>query len=251
MDKTITVSSKVSARVAQLGKDHIIAYTFAKLLASTVKHPIIFNHRANLTPLRLLIELSDKTYRIQLNLALQLGYCRQEGKHLRLVSHKQERKISNVKSTASYEQINTKDLKQFIYISALKSNTKKQKQAIRYKQRPIANIVSTTVAVNYNITLSCRSAADLLGFKSYSHANNLLRNLQVYGLTMKKNIVEISETEYNYFKSIKKHNARYDHLTEKYLFINASQPQFTSFYKTKKQSNPVKWVNSDLFNTYF
>lgn len=251
MNKTITISSKVCKRVAENGKDHIIAYTFAKLLSSTVKHPIILNHSGNLTPLRLLIGLSDSTYRKQLNLALQLGYCVQEGKHLRLVSHKQERKIGNIKSTTHYEEIKTKDIKQFIYISALKSNIKRQKQAISYKRRSIATIVSTTVNVNHTITLSCRKAADLLGFKSYSYANNLLRNLKGYGLTMNKNIVEIREQEYNYFKSIKKPNVRYDHLTEKYLFTNASQPHFTSFYKTKKKAKPVKWVNSDLFDTYF
>jgi hypothetical protein len=258
MNETISISSKASARVAKLGKDHVIAYAFAKLLSSIVKHPIIFNYRANLTPLRLLIGLSDSSYRKQLNLALQLGYCVQEGKHLRLVSHKQERKIGKINSCAKYDTIKIKDIKQFIYISVLKYNANSQKQAISYKESPIAHIGSSKVVVNHNITLSCRKAAEILGFKSYSYANDLLHSLQDYGLTMIKNVVQISETDYNYFKSIKKPNASYNHLTEKYLFTNASQPKFKPFYQPKSVKTIAErllsgksWSGSELFGTYF
>lgn len=229
MNKTITVSSKVSARVAQLGKDHIIAYTFAKLLTSTVKHPIIFNHRANLTAFRLLIGLSDKTYRKQLNLALRLGYCSEEGKHLRLMSRQQEYRQFHIRTTKAYQQIKITDLKDFIQMSVIEAYVKHQQKGLNYKLSTShywgVRSESTSLTpfykptINHQQTLSVRKAASLLKV-SISNAHRILLRLKARGLTLTKNSVNISKQDFRTLLANGSYNIRYQ--SGNYVYIGAN-----------------------------
>lgn len=255
MNKTITVSSKVSVRVAKQGKDHIIAYTFAKLLSSTVKHPIIFNHRANLTPLRLLIGLSDSTYRKQLNLALELGYCRQEGNHLRLLSRQQEYKLFNIRSSKSYQQINIQEFKQFFQLSVLEDNIKFQQKAIKCKALASKNAGVNSDAklnpfckhrINQQITLSVRKTANLLNV-SVSNAHNILRNLQGYGLTLIKNRVDITKHDFRLLLNNGSYNVRYDKQNQTYYYIGASLVELVNVFNINNSyTSKGNFYNNDL-----
>jgi hypothetical protein len=255
MNKTITISSKVSARVAQLGKDQVIAYTFAKLLSSTVKHPIIFNHRANLTALRLLIGLSDATYRKQLNMALQLGYCTQEGKHLRLISKTQEKYQFNLRKRDKSVEIQTTHLKPFIELSAIEHNLRHQEWVIKEKLSadPKAKAIcdnytlshSVKSTINPQITLSVSSAAKLLHC-SRSCAHSKLTKLQAFGLTLLPNRVIIGMTEFKrILATAQSYNLRYNKDNSQYLYIGANLATVDNwFYKTRKQNfNPAKGLS--------
>lgn len=245
VSKTITISSKVCKRVAENGKDHIIGYTFAKLLSATVKHPIILNHKANLTPLRLLIGLSDSTYRKQLNLALQLGYCVQEGKHLRLISHQQEYKQFHIRSAKAYQQIKTSDLTPFIQMSVIEAYVKHQQKGLSYKLSTShywgVRSESTTLTpfykstINHQQTLSVRKAADLLKV-SVSNAHNILLKLKAKGLTLQKNSVNICKQDFRTLLANGSYNVRYQN--GNYVYIGANLVTVKNVFKVLKSEQP-------------
>lgn len=218
-------------RLSEQGKEYTDAYIFIKQLSAGLTHPILLNFRANKDAHRLKLRMGAVRFDRLLKAAISLKLACYERDNLKLISHTQERQVLKTRSATNYEPVKVQHVKQYIQISILKANPKRQKSAIKHKLRSTANKRSGNVTqVNADITLSCRNAAKLLNLRSYSHTNNLLTSLSGFGLVLTPNRTEISESMYNFYKQTGKHNARYHKSTGKYYFLGANHVKFNSFY---------------------
>ncbi len=218
-------------QLSNYGKDFTDAYIFVKQLSTGLTHPILLNFRANKDAHLLKLRMGHQRFNRLLKSAISHRLASYRGNNLQLITHTEERKLFGINSANNYEPVKVKHVKQFIQIHILKHNIKQQQKAIKCKSRSTAKLGAANVtSINTQITLSSRSAAKLLNLKSYTHANNLLANLKAFGLSLTQNRQKISEQQYNYFRSIGNHNARFDKLSGQFFFLGASLPHFSSFY---------------------
>lgn len=234
-------------KLSEYGKDFTDAYVFVKQLQGNLTHPILLNFTANKNAHRLKLRMGDQRFNRLLKSAISRRLASYNGNNLILITHTAERKLFGINSANNYEPVKVEHVKQFIQIQILKHNIKSQQKAIKCKLRSTAKLGAANVTgINTQITLSSRSAAKLLNLKSYTHANNLLANLKGFGLSLTKNKQQISEQQYNYFRSIGNHNARFDKLSGQFFFLGASLPHFSSFYaKPVVKSTGHSYWNND------
>lgn len=237
-------------KAAEQGKDYADAYLFAKSLAVLTKHPILFDFKANMTAYRLILRLGEIKYIKLLKAAVSYGFATIEGKHLRLISKSQEKRIFNLKNSA-YDTIKREHLKQYFQIQIIKNNLRRQKKAIACKQRTIMNkgryagvpankydFLNLNKPVNNTITLSYRSAANILGC-SVSHAFKQLKELEQFGLVITRQRQIIDKDVFKFCLNRGYHNIRYEKETAKYYFVLSNIVEVKDFFNTINKREPV------------
>lgn len=249
--ETLQLNPTACYKAAEQGKEYADAYLFAKSLATLTKHPILFDFKANMTAYRIILKIGEKKYINLLKSAISNGFATLEGKHLRLISKTQERKLFNLKNTP-YDKIKRTDLKKYFQIQLIKNNIRKQKKAIVCKQRAIMNkgrytgapgnskygFLNLNKPVNNNITLSYRSAANILGC-SVSYAYKQLKDLGQVGLVITKQRHHIDKDVFRFCLNRGYHNIRYDKKTAKYYFVASNVVEVKPFFNTINNRVPV------------
>lgn len=169
----LSISAVVKAN--EIGKDFSDAHLFVSTIKSQVKHPIILRYKAQLTSIRQQLGYTDHKFRKLLNIALNNGLATIEGKHLRLHSNNQDRKLKNNKRN---DYRITSDPIKFRELVLFKHHYYRQLSLIKQKERQTNKGINTSVSTNaindkpnHYITASARSIAKLFHYKSQSTAN--------------------------------------------------------------------------------
>lgn len=200
---------------------------------------------------RILLGLGKQKYIKHLKLAVSYGFAVIEGKNLRLISRTQERRLFNLKHS-KYELVKRSDLKRYFQLQLIKNNLKRQQKAIICKARATLNkgrctgasvnkkyeFLNLNKSINSNISLSYRSAANILGC-SVSYAFKQLKDLELIGLNIIKQSQKIDKDIFRFCLNAGYHNIRYDKETGQYLFVSANVVEIKNVYKEVNNKKPV------------
>lgn len=196
------------------------------------KHPIIFNFKANLTPLRLLIGYADKKFRETVNFACDNGLACLKDDTLTFHSNNADRAL---KPTKRNDYIRTKTPRLTFEQIIITNYYYKQKASVKGKNYRTSNSRTSSDfdyqkrvaphahhSINKDITLSCRATAKL--FHRNSPAYGKAKKAQIVNagfINVYQNRVELLKSEAVALIKTGCYNIRLDKGTGKWFYVLA------------------------------
>lgn len=255
--QTILSKSAIININANHSKEYMNAYLFVRQLSAQYKHPIILNYQAKSEAIRYCLSQSNKEFTKNIKVALKNGLMRIQGDNMHLLSNNADRQFKTAKKYDYHKTSNPKLFMQMVFMS---HHHNKQKAIIRKKENQtylgLTNSGSTHTGYNSNnanhsITASCAAISKLFKLNSTSAAQKLLNGFDKRGLIiLKKDIQQISKTEFNYSLSQGHKNIRYNKTTKQWHKINASTFELNYNFRIERQSTPFDKLPKEAQITY-
>jgi len=237
----VKLSKSQCIKAQSQGLEYTNAYIFVRQLHSLVKHPIIFNYKANSLPIRSLLNLTDKKFRELTNSAIRYGLASYNGTTLTFLSNNQnkKRKSDIVSTTTPHKTFEQIIVRNYYYKQKAKVLSKENQTPLsRASQRDFDYskqvAPQTKHKINYDITLSCRKLAQLLNRNSPSFGLNKRKEFEKDGfINLYSNKVTILKDQAISLIKTGCHNVRRNKETDTWYFI---LPHTFNLVRQRKQS---------------
>lgn len=230
--KGVKLSKSICVKVNQHGKEYSEAYILMRILHAYYKHPIIFNFKANITPLRLLIGYSDKKFRQTINEAIRIRMARMEGNNLIFWSNNADR---DFKPTKGNDYTTTKTPHKTFEEILIKNFYYRQKAKLKAKQNQTSYSSTsgdfeylkqvapqTRQFINQDITLSSRAMAKLLNGNSPAFGAYKKKQHQETGfINLYPNKVALPKDHALHLIKTGHHNIRFDKEQNLWFYVLA------------------------------